>query len=269
MRAYEYYQAHGLEHLNHLLEADRKSIGLLCSFQSHVLLGNSGLYYDVHEIKKEFESLCDSLKVDFHMVGLNQNSLDWMDEVYKVILGSDMVVVDVSDPRPNVLYELGVTCSFRKSESVIITKHTASAFDCSEVQQLQILSYDCLHDLSSKIIQHFKAHSWPLESELDAIFSKLHNKLDPNMMIFLLRMRENHLARKPDGTGAWHISYKTDKESEESDIAFKLIHLGLAKHEYDPAKEKGRLSWALHPTEVGKRYMESDHFKKYFYPKSP
>ena len=84
MRAYEFYQAKGLEHLNSLLESGRKSIGLLCSFQSHVPLGTSGIFFDVHEIKKEFESLCGSIGVDLNMVGLNQNSLDWLDEVYKV-----------------------------------------------------------------------------------------------------------------------------------------------------------------------------------------
>lgn len=266
MRAYEYYQAYGIKHFNNLLEAERRSIGLLCSFQSHVPLGDSGLYYDVHEIIKECKSLCDSLQVDFHVVGLNQNSLDWLDEVYKVILGSDLVLVDVSDPRPNVLYELGVACSFRPYDAVIITKHTSSSFACSEVEQLQILLYDCLHDLRAKIVQHFKAHPWPLESELDEFFPKLHNKLDPDLMIFLFRIRENHLTRNPDGTGAWHYSFKEEKDFR---TASALIELGLAKYEYGVAKEKNKLEWALYPTELCKRYMESEHFKKFFYPTDP
>jgi len=267
MRAYEYYQKNGTRHLNDLLEAKRKSLGLLCSFRSGVPLGNSGLYYDINEVKKEFQNLCTFLEVDFHIVGINQNSLDWMDEVYKVILGSHMVVIDVSDPKPNVLYELGVTCSLRPHESVMITKHTSSTFDCSEVQQLQILYYDCLHDLSEKIKQHFKATSWPLESELNQAFSQMHNKLNYKAMILLFTIGEEHQKRiGPDGTGPWHIS-SIDEEFLNS--ASEFVELGLAKYEYDVAREKGQLGWALHPTELGKRYIESNYFRRFFYPDTP
>ena len=267
MRAYEYYHKNGVRYLNDLLEAERKSLGLLCSFMSRVPLGDSGLYFDINEIKKEFKTLCNSLDVDFHIVGINQNSLDWLDEVYKVILGSHMVVVDVSDPRPNVLYELGVACSLRPYESVIIAKHTSSAFDCSEVKQLQILSYDCLHDLSAKLIQHFKAISWPPESEIDKAFSNLHNRLNYKAMRILFEISEAHIKRNvPDGKGPWHISFTSD---EPLVIASELIELGLAKWEYDLAKEKGRLGWALHPTDLGKRYIESKYFKRFFYPSAP
>jgi hypothetical protein len=263
MRAYEYYQKNGVRHLNELLEAKRKSLGLLCSFKSQVPLGSSGLYFDINEVKREFQTLCTSLDVDFHIVGINQNSLDWLDEVYKVILGSHMVVVDVSDPRPNVLYELGVTCSLRPCDAVIITKHTSSTFDCSEVQQLQILFYDCLHDLSDKIKQHFKAISWPLESELNEAFSQMHNRLNYKAMILLFNISEEHRKRiGPDGTGPWHIS-STDEEFLNS--ASELVELGLAKHEYDVATKEGQLGWALHPTEIGKRYIESNFFRRFFY----
>lgn len=267
MRSYEYYQKNGIRHLNELLEAKRKSLGLLCSFRSRVPLGSSGLHYDINKVKKEFQSLCTLLKVDFHIVGINQNSLDWIDEVYKVILGSHMVVVDVSDPKPNVLYELGVTCSLRPYESVIITKHISSTFDCSEVQQLQILYYDCLHDLSEKIRHHFKAISWPVESELNEAFSQMHNKLNYKAMRLLFAICEKHQERiGSDGTGPWHIS-SIDEEFLNS--ASELVELGLAKYEYDVAKKRGQLIWALHPTELGKRYIESNYFKRFFYPGTP
>jgi len=267
MRAYEYYHKHGMKYLNDLLEAKRKSLGLLCSFMSRVPLGSSGLYFDINEIKKEFQTLCGELDVDFHIVGINQNSLDWLDEVYRVILGSHMVVVDVSDPRPNVLYELGVACSLRSYESVVICKHISSTFDCSEVNQLQILSYDCLHDLGTKLTQHFKTISWPLNIEIEKAFSTLHNKLNYKAMIILFTISESHITRKgPDGKGPWHISFTSDEPLVE---ASDLIELGLAKWEYDKAKEKGQLGWALHPTDLGKRYIESEFFRRFFYPNQP
>jgi len=266
MRAYEYYQKNGLKHLNELLEAQRKSLGLLCSFSDRVPLGTSKLYYDFHEIKKECEELCNSLNVDFHIVGANQNSLDWMDEVYKVILGSHMVVVDVSDPRENVLYELGVACSFRSSDSVIISKHKSSAFDCSEVNQLQILFYDCLHDFCEKLRQHFENLSWPPTSEIDEVCSNLHNKLNYKAMRLIYEISEAHIKRlPPHGTGSWHISFSDEEPLEQ---ASELIDIGLAKWEYDEAKEKGVLGWALHPTKLGKQYIESDFFRRFFYPKN-
>jgi hypothetical protein len=264
MRAYEYYQKYGVRYLNNLLETKRKSLGLLCSFMSGVPLGNSGLYFNINEIKREFQSLCNSLDVDFHIVGINQNSLDWLDEVYKVILGSHMVVVDVSDPRPNVLYELGVACSLRPYESVIISKHTSSVFDCSEVKQLQILSYECLHDLSAKLTQHFQAISWPPNNEIDKVFSSLHNRLNYKAMWILFLIREAHLSRAGSfEEGLWHISFTSDEPLVNTS---ELIDLGLAKWEYDDAKEKGILGWALHPTDLGKRYIESKHFRRFFYP---
>lgn len=266
MRAYEFNQLKGIQYLNDLLTADRRSIGLLCSFQGQVPLGDSGIFYDFEELRTKIAELCSSLNVDFHVVGVNQNSLDWMDEVYNVILASHIVIVDVSDPRPNVLYELGVACSLRPNESVVITKHVSSDFNSSEVEQLQIMSYTCLHDLGEKIVQHFNNHSWPLDSELENVFSKLHNRLNPDHMIFLHWIRENHLSRNPDGSGAWHCSFK---DEEKRELASYLIELGLGKYEYENVKEEGKLSWAFHPTEMGKRYMNSSHFKKFFYKENP
>lgn len=261
MRAFEFNKSYRVKLLNDLLTADRRSIGLICSFKGHVPLGESGLFYDFDEIRDKTKELCDSLNVDFHIVGTNQNSLDWMDEVYKVILESHVVIVDVSDPRPNVLYELGVACSLRPSESVVITKHVSSNFVSSEVEQLQIMTYDCLHDLGEKIIQHFKRLSWPLDKELDETFSTLHNQLNPMVMTFLNETRVRH-----NETGKWHCNFNREDAYR---YASKLVDIGLAKYEYDSGEEENAFEWALHPTEMGKKYMESKHFQKFFYKKNP
>ncbi len=265
MRAFEFNDLYGLNYLNTLIEAKRKTLGLLCSFQN-APLGSSKINYVFENLKKTVEEICTELNVDFNLVGANQDSLDWMDEVYKVVLGSHLIIVDVSDPRPNVLYELGVACSLRPSDSVIITKHKASEFESTEIEQLQILTYDCFHDLKALLLEHFNARSWPVEQELNKAFSTLHNKLDPAAMLLLYDLKEYHDERRgTNEENMWHMSFKDIADCIK---AKELKDNGLVKFEYGKAKKKGSLEYALHATELGKKYLESDYFKRFFYPES-
>lgn len=230
MRAYEYYSKKGMSHLNRLLETPVKSLGLLCSFD-RINLGSSGLYYDFEELKNCISELCKKYNLNFNIVGQNQNSLDWMDEVYKVILESHLIIIDVSDPRPNVTYELGIACSLRASDTVVITRHRCSTFECSEVFQLQILIYNCLHDLEDKLIQHFEARSWPIEDELDTIFANLHHKLNFHSMTLLFQMLDGHRKRRGGSSShLWHISFQSN-DIISINSALELIENGLAKYE--------------------------------------
>lgn len=275
MRPFEHHSKQGFDYINQLVESKSQSIGLLCSFRENVRLKRS-IYrskykYNFSDLKNCFGYLCNEKKWNLNIVGQNLTSKAWMEEVMRVIFTSHWLVIDITDIRPNVLYELGIACSLRPENNVIIIKNKVVKIDSSEILQLQILPYKNIEDLKEQLRSIFKNNEDPITMELAKIFPSLHNKLSYYSMKLLSSMKRWYLHRKEaekEDIPGWHIGRGDLDDLNTIQFAKELNSLGLSKFEYGYSDEENVFEWALHPTEFGKRYIKSQFFLKYFHPES-
>lgn len=265
MRPFEYHALNYYNLLNERISSSQKSIGLLCSFREKDI-GDNKIKYDGNTLKSAIDGLCTKLKWKFDVIGEKQNSLDWMSAVLKLIIKNDYLIVDVTDPRPNVMYELGIACSYRDSDSVIITNNINVSLDSSEVLQLQCLRYKDNVDLVEKLYNHFNINDDYGTIEEETQFQILHRKLSPGAMLKLYSMFKSHQEHFKKNPNAWHIAFDTNNPSDLRELSFaeELIKLNLAYYDYGKCKKQGVYTWAMHPTELGKRYIKSDYFLNCF-----
>ena len=249
--------------LNERMSAKKTSLGLLCSFAKEDNLA----CHSYSSLKKVIDKVCREFDFELKMVEKN-NSLDWMEEVMKVIMLSHFVLIDVTHPRQNVIYELGIACSIRNDDSVIILNKNCNIFKASEVLQLQMLRYETYDDLYSGLRKHLKNVIPRMNSEANYMFPDLHKLLSPEAMYKLYRMAESRIDYGKKGHDAWPISFNPKSPRFPHDVSYslELVSQGLAKYDYGNCKTEGRLEWALHPTTLGKAYIQTKHFLKFFYP---
>lgn len=257
MRPYEYHSVNYSKCLNNRLSEEKSSLGLLCSFRENVKLAKEGLYR-FGELKNTIEKICRELSLELSVVGENLNSCDWMEKVMELVLEKRILVIDISDPRPNVLYELGIAASLRDDESVVIIKNKNADFESSEILQLQLLNYNDLLDLEEKLKQHFHSKHSSCAKEVDYFFKTMHERISPGAMHQLKRMINSHIInwenREAD---AWHISYDVDSFEGTVEVEYtkELLKQNLVRYDYGKCKNQGRLEWALHPTTLGKNIL--------------
>lgn len=266
MRPYEYHNEHYEKHLNERIQAEKDSIGLFCSFQDQTA-SNEVWRYNFAELKKTIESLCEETSRKFDIVGSNVSSIDWMGEVMRVSLANYVVVVDVTYPRNNLMYELGIVCSLRSSDSVLVTIQEDAKLDCSEVLQLQLLQYSNFEDLKEKLKKQLATHTGTSSKELDAFFASVHNHLSPAAIHLLIQMKQSREEKAPKGIPGWHISFPPVGEPSQLLVymhgARELIAKSLAVYEYGFNIDKMNLEYAIHPTKLGERYIASHQFLKF------
>jgi|GEM_PF-3960514 len=266
MRPYEYAHDNYDRLLNERLEAPKKSIGLLCSFHDAHDSWRLSWNYSYNDLKKTVKSTCDELNMTFDVISEIEYSSDWAEKVMHLILANDFLVVDVTSPRPTVMYELGIACSFRDDASVLICKMQQAPMPSTEIGQLQMVSYDSADELKGFLRRHTAQDT---SHEVEKNLRLLHYRLSPGemeMLIRLLQARGKHVQDK--AMNAWHASVSGDGEQSYFKLAAvkELQRLGLARFDYDYNADKNQSEWAFHATELGKRYLRSDYFLKRHFP---
>ena len=274
IRPFEFNAQNGGKLYNERMESAKQSIALLCSFRNSTE-SESSPFYDFDSLKFTVQDVCNELHAEFYVVGRKLTSHVWMQEIMEVILRSNHVIIDISDPRPNVLYELGILCSLRDTQSVIITLDERVKLDASEVYQLQLLRYSDKDDLRQKLIDVLRKSTLPSPEEEKQLFEQIHRRFSIGALLLLHQMLQSHLSRvdRQDERNPWHTHFPVDNDLKEPStgnwtlFAHELISEGLARYEYgDFVVEKG-ISWAIHPTRLGERYLSSEYFLRFFYAK--
>ncbi len=283
MRPFELALARYHEFLSLRTERRIRKVGVLCSFAEERRFDTAGVY-EFGKTKAWIELACKELDLEKpHVVGRRLASHPWLDEVLEVILESDLVVVEVSDPTQNVLYELGIATSLRAQESVLICSYRPDQIKSSEILQLQITWYDNYDELKAIIENSLRSSVHGLATEVDKYLKSVHERISPGAMQILISIQQWVWEALNSGKKVrWHMSYpmlfertmlKVEGEDTERDFLLpkltanelyvsELVDAKLARFDYD--YHGSTWGWALHPTQLGRYYLASEHFCRRF-----
>jgi hypothetical protein len=101
------------------------------------------------------KSAAEALKAEVVRVDKQVFSGDIMEQVYGGIKGANVIVADISNSNPNVMYEIGYAYSFRKILVLLKGDDSDPPFD---IRQFQRIRYEQDMDaLERKLVEVFKA----------------------------------------------------------------------------------------------------------------
>ena len=104
-------------------------------------------FFGIHETAKKLDYSCD--RVD--QMEFNGNILE---KIYDSILNSKIIIAEISDPNPNVYYELGYSHAMKKLVIPIIKKGATIPFDLKVINCIQ---YENIIDLRNKLLKRIEA----------------------------------------------------------------------------------------------------------------
>lgn len=78
------------------------------------------------------------------------------DQILQRIETSDIVIVDISDNNPNVLYELGYADAFKRDDAILIKSNKGEYKVPSDIRPKQYLEYDKISDVRDELAEALK-----------------------------------------------------------------------------------------------------------------
>lgn len=269
IRPFEYIDQNLVKHLRERSEFEKPRLGLICSFANNVQL-DRGQMYDFEKLESWIRRISIELNLkEPTIVGRKKTSHPWMSEVMEMIIGTTFVVADVTHPRENVIFELGIASTCRPSTELLIVSHRYGQLGASEIKQLQINWYWNFSDLKEIIESFLKEHVVAGQGDLPKFLKEVHTSLSPGAMYFLQAIVEGRMKSVKESRDSWHVSFPLsfDQVSAGALYAGETNKVGLTVFKYG-VSPRDTPEWAVHPTELGKKYLQSVEFLSKFYPEA-